>query len=122
MTVTANLVFALALALLLTHEMDAVRHQEWKMLAGLKNLPETVAYRVFTALHIPLYASVLALLLTGHERLVFYLVDGFLVLHLLLHLGLSKHPANRLNNSFSQTIVYGATALAVAHLVLILAM
>ncbi|MFQ7237062.1 MAG: DUF6713 family protein, partial [Enterococcus hulanensis] len=35
-----TILFALELALLLTHEMDAIRHKEWRMFVFLKDLPE----------------------------------------------------------------------------------
>nr|WP_260456143.1 DUF6713 family protein [Enterococcus gilvus] len=43
-----TILFALELALLLTHEMDAIRHKEWRMFVFLKDLPEQTAYWVFT--------------------------------------------------------------------------
>ncbi|HKH12607.1 MAG TPA: DUF6713 family protein [Rubrobacter sp.] len=46
--------FILGFALLLVHEMDAVRLGEWKISPLLSGLREGDGYRVFTAPHVPL--------------------------------------------------------------------
>src|SRR5918997_1241338 len=57
--------FALGFALLLVHEMDAVRLGEWKIFPWLSGMGEEAGYRAFTALHVPLYALLLFGLLGG---------------------------------------------------------
>lgn len=111
--------FAVELALLFVHEMDAIRHREWQMFAILKDMPEEKAYRTFLLLHIPLYAVVLVLLFSSWARIGFYVVDIFLAAHLLLHLGFRRHPANQLTGGLSQAFIYAAGALASLHLVAI---
>lgn len=76
MTIFLNVLFAIELALLLTHEMDAVRHKEWQMFIGLKDLPEGTAYWLFTLPHIILYTLIIVFLLyessqqSAHQLLV----------------------------------------------------
>lgn len=57
-----NIFFQIGLALLLVHEMDAVRLQEWRMIPVLSKHDERVAQAVFIALHAPLYLGLLAVI------------------------------------------------------------
>ena len=114
------MVFVLNLALLFVHEMDAVRHQEWRMFIILKDLSEKNAYRAFAALHIPLYAAVLFLLLSAWQFAGMLLVDVFLLAHTGIHFGFRKHPANGFQNRFSNGLIYGMGALSLLHLLWLL--
>ena len=113
-----NGLFSMILALLFTHEMDAVRNKEWRMFIGLKDLPEETAYRLFLLLHIPLYTAVLLVLINGTETIGFYLVDLFMIFHAITHYLFRNHPNNRLTNRLSQGIINAAGALALIHLIL----
>lgn len=118
MSTIVNLIFALELALLCTHEMDSIRNKEWKMFIFLKDLSDKTAYQIFMLLHIPLYGIIIFLLLSSFSYIGYYITDIFLVAHLLLHIGFKKHPANKLNNSISQGIIFSSGILASLHLVL----
>lgn len=115
---TVLILFVLNLSLLFVHEMDAVRCSEWRMLPWLRTLQDPDAYRFFTALHIPLYAFLLFLLLGGYRIAAFWIIDVFLVLHTLLHILFRRHGQNRLKSPFSLTVVYAMGVLSVAHLAL----
>ena len=114
-------VFSIALALLLAHEMDAVRKQEWKMFIGLKAMDDEKAYQVFLLLHIPLYAALLLLLFSAFSQIGYYIVDIFLIGHMFLHWAFEKHPANRLNGTASKLLINMAGLLALVHIVAIAA-
>lgn len=43
------------LALLLAHELDGVRRQEWRMFALLNRLDDERAHQLFVLLHVPLF-------------------------------------------------------------------
>jgi len=113
------LIFALELALLFTHEMDAVYRQEWKMFVILKDMAAEDAFRIFLLLHIPLYTAILCLLLSEYHQAGIYITDIFLILHMLVHLAFGKHPANQLNGSISKAIIGSAGILALIHLAVI---
>ena len=49
--------YYLGIAHLLTHEMDAVKHAEWRLLFGLRALGDAVAYPIFLLLHVPVVKS-----------------------------------------------------------------
>lgn len=119
MPVIINTIFAFELALLFTHEMDAIRKQEWKMFIFLKDMADEKAYHIFMLLHIPLYAVIVSLLLSPFLHIEYYITDVFLVLHTLLHLGFRKHPTNKFNNNISNGIIFSAGLFAVFHLLLV---
>ncbi len=51
--------YYIGLACLFTHELDAVTHSEWRLLFGLRDLPDPTAASAFVALHVPLFFLVL---------------------------------------------------------------
>ena len=118
MQITVNALFALQLALLFTHEMDAVYRKEWKMFIVLKDMNDEKACRIFMLAHIPLYALLILLLLSSFSKIGFYIADIFLIAHLFLHLGFRKNPANKMNNTLSKCIIISAGLLAFIHLIL----
>ena len=54
-----ELLFGLVLALLLTHELDAVRGREWRVLPVLNAFSEESGRAVFIAAHVPLFWLIL---------------------------------------------------------------
>ena len=46
------------LAFLMTHELDAINCQEWRMLPLLNFLDDNIGYQVFTILHVPVFAAI----------------------------------------------------------------
>jgi len=119
MQIVIMAIFALELALLFTHEMDAIRRQEWKMFAILKDMDDEKAYSIFTLLHIPLYMAVLLLLFSSYSNIGYYVVDIFLLAHMFVHFGFRKHPANNLRGTISKLIINCAGLLALIHLIII---
>ena len=114
--------FYTALALLFTHELDAVRGREWRLLFGLRRLDDQRGFELFTLLHVPLFA--LFLWLAAHPspalRLGFQVsIDLFLIVHAGLHKRLDQHALYEFNNPLSATLIYGAGAVGLAHLMLL---
>ncbi len=114
-----NFWLLVALSCLLTHEMDAVRQREWRMLPLLRRIrDDTRAYVLFTLLHLPLYVALLGGLLGGGAsiplRIGFNLFCG---IHVVLHLLLRRHPEYRFNNWFSWAMIMGAGVAAAVDLV-----
>ena len=112
--------FALELSLLFTHEMDAIHRQEWKMFIFFKNMTDEKSCNIFMLLHIPLYAAILSLLFSAYLNIGCYIVDIFLLVHMLIHWGFRKHPENRFNGIISKGIINLAGLLGVIHLVIII--
>ena len=104
-----------ALTLLLTHEMDAVKHSEWHLLFILRQLPEAIAYPVFLLLHVPLIFAILWF--SKHRNAVIkkmtqYVFAVFLLVHALLHFRLRNDPAYEFSAWSSDSLIYGAAVFA----------
>ncbi|MHC5033922.1 MAG: DUF6713 family protein [Planctomycetota bacterium] len=107
------------LALLVVHELDAVRRREWRMLPLLNRLGDQTAYRAFVLLHVPIVVVFLWCL--GHPyatvRLWFQtFVDAFLVVHVGLHHVFRTHEANEFATTLSRRIIQAMAMLGALHL------
>ena len=118
-----NLLFWLNLALLLVHELDAVRRQEWRMFVFLNRLDDERAHQLFALLHIPLFILMFWFLSRPNQPAYFWfqlVVDLFLIVHLGLHLLFRSHPANTFANAFSMRLIAGMALLGLIHAGLLL--
>ncbi len=88
-----------------THELDAVKRHEWRILPLLRSLPERAGEQTFLWGHVPLFAF----LLWGGDGepagMTRVVLAGFAVLHLGLHLLFHRHPANEFNNASSWGLI-----------------
>jgi hypothetical protein len=101
--------FLLAFALLVLHEMDAIRCREWRIFPGLSLLNDVWGYRVFVWAHVPLlYALLAALLDPQRQQALVSGFDVFAVVHLGLHVLFVWHPKNEFKDLFSWSIIVGA--------------
>lgn len=99
--------FYLGLSLLLIHEMDAIRCEEWKILPLFSSLNEKLAQQLFILLHIPLcYFLLMALSVEGNQLYIDYL-DWFFIIHLGLHVLFLKHPKNQFKDWISWLLIIG---------------
>jgi len=101
--------FYLGLALLLLHEMDAVRCREWRIFPGLSGLSDRWGELVFLLAHIPLYFLLLATLASepGRPGLIRGL-SVFCLVHAGLHLLFLRHPKNEFTDRLSWGLIGGA--------------
>lgn len=92
------------ISLLYVHELDAVRKREWRMMLLSDRVDDEIAFRIFAALHVPLFAVVFWFM-ESRFSLLYWFVSGFGVFHFLLHSLFRKHVENRMRNVFSRTII-----------------
>ena len=105
-----NLWFLLGLGFISTHELDAVRQHEWRLLYILRDLPEALAANVFVAVHVPLF--VVLVWLTHHARPIWrngsrLALMSFLIIHVGLHLRLSSHALYTFHSPLSKMLIFG---------------
>ena len=114
---TTTLYF-LTLALLTTHEIDAVKRHEWRLLPGLSRLNDEDGFNWFTALHVPLFF------------LIFYFSDTlgfrsglaiFALAHGVVHWLLRTHPLYEFHNWLSKSLIFGAALSGAVYLMLTVA-
>jgi hypothetical protein len=102
--------FLLGFCFLLVHELDAIRCQEWRLFPGLAALRDEAGFRLFTALHLPLYALLVWGLyrVDGARSALIIALDLFFLVHLLLHLLLRNLRDNQFGSPFSKLLFWGA--------------
>lgn len=110
-----DLIFLTGVAFLFTHELDAIKQGEWRFFFAPTPLSDETAYRLFTAVHVPLFV----VFLWNWQSPAFQVgVNLFLIVHALLHWLLRNHPKITFNNAFSRLWIFGGALLGALHLVL----
>jgi hypothetical protein len=111
--------FFVALAFMLTHEMDAIKRREWRIFPLTSRLDDDRGYRVFTAVHVPLYLLLFWALFTpdGLNQGVMRGLALFFVVHLGLHLLFLRHPRNEFKSALSWILIVGAALAGALHFV-----
>lgn len=110
---------ALGLGLLMTHEIDAGHHHEWRLLFWLRTMDDSRAQMIFTALHLPLFVGLLLVLPEAPDWLLLG-IDAFLIVHAGLHRRLHDHAEHSMTSWFSQSLILGAAIAGLAHAVTLL--
>ena len=115
----ASALYYLGIALLFTHEMDAVMHAEWRLLYVLRDMDEASAYPVFLLLHVPVFF--LFFWFSHHSNIrvkkIFRSVAaGFLVLHALIHTINIGVPEHQFEGVISYALIYLAALCGAAYL------
>jgi hypothetical protein len=98
------------------HELDAIQQEEWRFFFAALPVSDQTAYRLFTALHVPLLVFILWQMPSVRFQIGF---DLFTIIHAGLHWGLRHHPQIRFNNWFSRLWIFGAAVLGAIHLLLL---
>lgn len=116
-----KLLIHLMLALLFTHELDAMTQSEWRLLYVLRDLNDYQARWWFVALHVPLFWALIGL--THHakanvQRFSRIGLAAFCLGHALMHLRLRNDPLSTFSTPLSWSVILGAAALGVAYLAL----
>lgn len=106
-----SLVFYLGIALLFTHELDAMPNHEWRMLPLLNSLRDSTGRMIFLIGHVPIFAVVVAFIASMNLRtrtISRNIVCGFLIAHAVLHFMFSGHAAYEFSTLTSSALIYGA--------------
>ncbi len=111
--------FYLGLALLLTHELDAMRNNEWQVLPVTAHFPSPLGEDVFVWLHVPLFAISIGCIASLRPRLRSVSriwVAAFLVIHGGLHWFFSGQPEYEFASLQSSFLIYGASVCGTLYL------
>jgi hypothetical protein len=114
-----NAILHLMLAVLFTHELDAMLQAEWRLLYVLRDMPSADAAHWFIVLHVPLFA--LILWLTHHKLHTIrqrsrYVAAAFMIVHAALHFRLRDDPLNTFVSPLSLTLIYGGAVIGIVYL------
>jgi Mg/Co/Ni transporter MgtE len=103
--------FYSGLALLFTHELDAMANHEWLLIPLLRGLADPVGQATFILAHVPIFAIVIASVASLNLRtrsLARDIASGFMIAHVLLHIVFSGHAAYGFDSLLSMGLIYGA--------------
>jgi hypothetical protein len=119
MPIDSDSLFLLIVTFLFCHELDAIRHYEWRLFAFINRLDDDTAYAVFAILHMPLFG--LFLWFTAHPATWFFIaVDSFAIVHMGLHWWFRTHPRYEFRGFVSNLFIAGAAVSGALHLFLLL--
>jgi len=107
----SELLFYLGLGSLITHELDAMTHHEWRLLPILNSLAESDAAQLFVILHVPVFAILIALLASLNLTIRLrarQVTAAFMVVHAMLHTLLQNHPAYTFHDPLAYSLIYSA--------------
>ena len=104
-----------------THELDAIRKHEWRVLPLTSFLPDKAGEAVFLWMHVPLFAVVAWIATSGVASLGAILLSGFAAVHVALHWLFRRHPAYEFNTLESWSLIVGAGVAGALHILLVVA-
>ena len=104
------------IAALFTHELDAVKRHEWRVLPLTSFLTERAGEQVFIWSHVPLFFLIFWLSGTVPVNGFRLGVAAFAVIHVGLHWVFRRHPAYEFNNLSSWLLIALAGALGSVYL------
>lgn len=116
-----NFLFFIGLDTLLTHELNAIFHHEWRVHQLIRALPDEIGILVFVALHIPILAGLMALGASYQHTdpcPVSVRISVFLVFHGLLHFLFIGHPGYEFSSLLSEILIFGGAVLGAIYLAL----
>ncbi|MFP4322456.1 MAG: DUF6713 family protein [Anaerolineales bacterium] len=111
-----DILFLLNVAWIMAHELDAIRHHEWRVLPITAPFAEPVGYRVFVLAHIPLLMGIMA---AGQDTTFQVAFNLFLIIHVGLHWLFRNHPQYEFSDRFSRLLIVGGGPLGALHLALL---
>jgi len=111
--------FFLMIAFFLCHELDAIRHHEWRLFAFLNRLEDNTAYAVFAVLHLPIFF--LFIWFVANPAAWFTIAaDSFAIIHLGLHWWFRTDPRYEFQGVVSNLFIIGTALAGALHLMLYL--
>jgi len=116
-----DIVLYIGVAMLMTHELDAVMNQEWRVLPLTSWLDPEIGYEVFLWFHVPLFTLILALLSNSSERIravTSKVLAAFLIVHSVLHVAFSDHEHYEFSSLSSNLLIYGAAIYGLIYITL----
>jgi hypothetical protein len=116
-----NLVFYLGMGTLFTHELDAMPNHEWRALRFSKLLPDEYGMIIFLFIHIPLFATLIALVASTNDKIRIrsrLFISIFFVLHGVLHALFIGNAGYEFASIFSNIIIFGGAILGIIYLLL----
>jgi len=106
-----------------THQFDAMRCHEWRMIPPLSGMVENTAQMIFIVTHFPILVLIFWIFAYGSENAVYnfqLITDIVLAGHIGKHIVLNSHEKNEFKGTLSKIIIFSVSAFALLHLLLLL--
>ncbi len=113
----ASIFYFSMLAMFITHELDAVKRHEWRILPLTSFLPEKIGEQVFLWMHVPLFVLLFYYGAGVPTSSIANGLSAFAIIHVGLHWIFRNHPKNEFNTFSSWALIVGAGLFGAAHLV-----
>ncbi|MBC8257220.1 MAG: hypothetical protein H8E85_07935 [Candidatus Marinimicrobia bacterium] len=120
---TNDLIFYIALALMFTHQFDAMRCHEWRMIPPLSGMRDSTSQRIFIMTHFPVLVLIFWIFAKGSDSTIYnfqLITDIVLAGHIGKHIVLNSHIKNEFRDTLSQIIILSVSVFASMHLILLL--
>ncbi|WP_324133229.1 DUF6713 family protein [Bosea sp. (in: a-proteobacteria)] len=114
-----DLLYFAMLGAFFTHELDAVKRHEWRVLPLTSFLPDRIGEQTFIWLHLPLFALLLWGGYGDPANATRMGLSAFAIVHVGLHILYRRHPANEFNNVSSWSLIVLTGLLGAAYLALL---
>lgn len=112
-----SIFYVAMLGFLLTHELDAMKRHEWRILPLTSFLSEQTGEAVFLWWHVPLFALLFYFGAGDPSGSVAMGLSVFAIVHSGLHWLFRRHPKNEFNNPISWGLILGAGLAGAGHLI-----
>ena len=122
MDLELRLLFFVNIALLISHEMDAIRCKEWGMFIVLKDMKENTAYLIFSIVHIPLYIGLIYLIAYSSANTINIFsicIDIFLVFHWVIHYLFRNKQQNYFKSLYSLVIINSMGIISLVQIIML---
>ena len=113
---SSEFLFYTMLAFLFTHELDAVKRHEWRILPLTSFLPERLGEQVFIWVHVPLFLAILWFAGSNPNSGFALLLSAFSIVHVGLHWLFRNRPRNEFNTLGSWALILATGLFGTLHL------
>ncbi len=115
----ASIFYFAMFALFVTHELDAVKRHEWRILPIISFLKEGIGEQVFIWIHVPLLVGLFYFGALDSSTTTAKGLSTFAIIHVALHWIFRNHPKHEFNDFGSWALIIGAGLFGAAHLLAI---
>ncbi|MEM8652243.1 MAG: DUF6713 family protein [Pseudomonadota bacterium] len=112
-----DFIYFCMLGFFLTHELDAVKRHEWRVLPLTSFLPDHLGEQVFIWAHVPIIAILFYFGGLDPRSTTALGLSGFAIVHVFLHILFRNHPDYEFNNLSSWLLIIGTGVFGALHLI-----
>lgn len=112
----ADWAYVIMLGFLVSHELDAVRRHEWRVLPLFSALPEWLSEQVFIWGHLPIFALLFGFGGFNPMSTIALCLSAFAIVHVFLHILFRQHAQYEFHSASSWALIIGMGVSGALHL------